>query len=231
MFRNFSNFATKIQFDSIFTVPHYKTLTVSRTTKIYLWKVEEPENILLENTYLTPKSQVRLKGMKSELHRRAFLSIRYLLDMADYTDYDLFYDDFGKPHLKDGHYISISHSYHFTGIIISSESQVGIDIEKQRDKIQRIAHKFTDWPSPQGLTDDQITKKLTRIWCAKESIYKIAEAPGVSFLKNIYLENTDNSITQGRLEFKGKKQTFDLHFDDFEGFSLGYALLVQSSEL
>ena len=65
-----------------------------------------------------------------------------LLLEAGYTDFDLFYDKFGKPHLKDGKEISITHSYNFSGIIVGN-SPVGIDIEKQREKILRIARKFT----------------------------------------------------------------------------------------
>jgi phosphopantetheinyl transferase len=52
----------------------------------------------------------------------------------------LYYDE-GKPHLKDDKYISISHSHHFSAIIVSKS--VGIDIELQREKIIRIADKST----------------------------------------------------------------------------------------
>ena len=50
----------------------------------------------------------RVMGMKSELHQRGFLSVRHLLRDFGYTDQDLFYDGNGKPHLKDGKYISIT---------------------------------------------------------------------------------------------------------------------------
>ena len=72
--------------------------------------------------------------MKSELHRRAFLSIRHLLGLEGYQDSNLIYSDLGKPYLKDGKHISISHSHDFTGIIISDSQEVGIDIEKQSEK-------------------------------------------------------------------------------------------------
>ncbi len=89
------------------------------------------------------KNRTRLEGMKSELHQRGFLSVRKLMQEAGYNDLDLYYDEFGKPHLKDDKYISITHSHHFSAIIISDES-VGIDIELQREKIIRIADKFVD---------------------------------------------------------------------------------------
>ena len=57
--------------------------------------------------------------MKSDLHQRGFLSVRHLLKEVGYSDADLIYDEFGKPHLKDGKHISITHSFTFSAIIIS----------------------------------------------------------------------------------------------------------------
>jgi hypothetical protein len=53
---------------------------------------------------LNEKNCIRLEGMKSEMHQRGFLS--KLLQTAGYTDFDLYYDELGKPHLKDDKYIS-----------------------------------------------------------------------------------------------------------------------------
>ena len=124
-------------------MPLYKTITVSAATRAHIWEITESEKRLASGIFLTPPCQQRIDGMKSELHRRGFLSIRHLLALEGYQDSDLFYDSLGKPHLRDGTYISITHSFTFTGIIVSKELPVGIDIEKQREKILKIAHKFT----------------------------------------------------------------------------------------
>ncbi len=81
--------------------------------------------------------------MKSEIHRRGFMSIRHLMAEAGYVDQDLFYDDLGKPHLKNGKNISITHSFIFTAIILSDD-KVGIDIEKRRDKILKNSHHLAN---------------------------------------------------------------------------------------
>ena len=67
----------------------------------------------------------------------------------------MFYDENGKPHLKDGKHISITHSFTFSGVIVS-DAEVGIDIEKQRDKIAIIAHKFIDYEFDYLDEDDRI---------------------------------------------------------------------------
>ena len=155
-------------------MPLYKTITVNLSTSIAIWKVEETEVFLGAGIQLTDHCQSRFNGMKSELHRRAFLSIRHLLALYSYEDSDLYYNEFGKPHLKDGNYISITHSHHFTAVIISKTEEVGIDIEKNREKILRIAHKFTPFEEYRTLTNTEaIIRKLTIVWGATESLYKI----------------------------------------------------------
>ena len=91
-------------------MPLFKTITPSSTTQVYIWKVEESLEVLSQNVNLTPHCQARFDSMKSELHRKGFLSIRHLLHVAGYTDKDLFYTSNGKPHLNDGKHISITHS-------------------------------------------------------------------------------------------------------------------------
>ena len=124
-------------------MPLYKTIHISPAVRLHIWKITENEEFLAKGILLNENNNARVNGMKSELHRRGFLSIRHLMRLEGYEDKDLYYDEAGKPHLKDGTHISITHSFEFTGIIISKKEKVGIDIEKQRDKIIRIAHKFT----------------------------------------------------------------------------------------
>ena len=124
-------------------MPLHKTIIYNPTTQILLWKITEPLSELSAEVTLNPKNQERFNGMKSELHQRAFLSVRKLLQLKGFADFDLEYDQYGKPHLKDGKYISISHSHEFATIIISDEI-TGIDIEMQRDKIVKIAPKFAE---------------------------------------------------------------------------------------
>ena len=208
-------------------MPVYKTITVSPTTKVYIWKVTEPEMELSKDVELTQHCQNRMGGMKSEAHRRAFLSIRHLMAEAGYVDHDLYYDDFGKPHLKDGKYISITHSHNFTGIIISETDEVGIDIEMQRDKILRIAHKFTPIQEYKTLANSEaLMRKLTIVWGAKESLYKIYAQQGLSFLRHINVIDFsfDDTRTVAEIMYQGKKSHYEVQFLEFEGFTCVYAI-------
>ena len=208
-------------------MPLYKTLTVSPSITLYLWQVTETESELWKGIDLTPHCKRRIDGMKSELHRRAFLSIRHLMAVAGYVDNDLYYDGAGKPHLNDGNKISITHSNQFTGIIVSSDREVGIDIEKQREKILRIAHKFTPIEEYSTIANtDALIRKLTIVWGAKESLYKIYAEPGLSFLHHINVKDfsfEDDRTTAGIL-YKGDQSYYDIDFFEFEGFTCVYAV-------
>lgn len=208
-------------------MPLYKTITVDEHTSLAIWKVEEPEDLLWKGVELTSYCQDRFDGMKSQLHRRAFLSIRHLLAAYGYTDNDLVYHENGKPHLSDGKHISITHSHNFTGVIISGMDQVGIDIEMQRDKILRIAHKFTPFEEYRTLANTKaIVRKLTIVWGAKESLYKIYGQKGLSFIKHIDVADFsfDAGQTSALINYHGDISDYAIRFLEFEEFTCVYAI-------
>ena len=208
-------------------MPLYKKIQFNSVTAIYVWKITEPLEQLFEEVSLNPKCQSRIEGMKSELHQRGFLSVRKLLNEAGYTDFDLYYDEFGKPHLYDGKYISITHSHEFSSIIISDEV-VGIDIELQREKIVRIADKFCDaeFQYLDREKTEEYIKKLTVIWGVKEAIFKIRNEKGISFKDHILVKSFDLNQTQttASLHFDGLVKEFQIYFEELENFTLVYAL-------
>lgn len=210
-------------------MPLFKKIEFNATTQIYIWKITESFEQLALEVQLNPVCQQRIATMKSEMHQRGFLSVRKLLNEAGYTDFDLYYDVFGKPHLYDGKHISITHSHQFSSIIISDEI-VGIDIELQREKIIRIADKFCS-TEYQYLNKEAITeyiKKLTVIWGAKEAIFKIQNEKGISFKDHIAVDSFDlNQIeTVANLHFGGLKKAFKIYFEEVEDFTLVYAMEI-----
>ncbi|EID76735.1 4'-phosphopantetheinyl transferase family protein [Imtechella halotolerans] len=206
----------------------YKTITVNPNTKVLIWKIEESYEELEKGLTLTPKCLKRLESMKSDIHQKGFLSIRQLLKLAGYTPYDLYYDENGKPHLIDGKEISITHSFQFSSIIIGQEN-VGIDIEMMRPKILRIANKFTILEAYQTLGHEEaIVRKLTMVWCAKEALYKMYATPGLSFLQHIDIHDffVETYRTLGNIIYQGKVTTYEIYFEEMEGFMCGYALKI-----
>lgn len=207
-------------------MPLYKTIHPNSQTTVKIWKITETYNDLMQSVNLKPKSLQRVLGMKSELHQRGFLSVRQLLKTFGYTDVELHYDENGKPYLKDGKYISITHSFTFSAIIIS-DFKIGIDIEKQRDKIVRIANRFVDYED-QYLNNEDLdcVKKLTVIWCIKESLYKLFATPGLSFKQHTLVIpfTLEDKSTIAWVDYESKKYRYAANYIEFEGFTCAYVM-------
>jgi phosphopantetheinyl transferase len=201
----------------------YKTIKPNKSTTILVWKISE-EKDFLENIYLNENSKNRISRMKSEVHIKGFLSVRHLLAELNYTDDDLFYTEDGKPHIKDGKRISISHSFNFSTIIVSNQV-IGIDIEKNREKIIRIADKFVG-DETKFLTKNDLVKQLTVIWGAKESLFKIHPDGGLLFKRHLPIEafKIEDKKTKGWIKKDNFYEIFNIHFEFIDEFTLVYAL-------
>ena len=202
-------------------MPLYKSIAVDHETHVLLWEITESESDLKGPIKLGENSLLRLASMKSELHRRAYLSVRHLLAIAQYSDEDLSYTEHGKPKLSDGVEISITHSGEYAAIILSAKP-VGIDIEKQRDKIEYIADKFISLKENEYLihTTERI-RALTIIWGAKESMYKLYGQKGVSFKQHMDVAPFDASVpqTKASINYKEVITFYEVHAFEFNGFT------------
>jgi phosphopantetheinyl transferase len=206
-------------------MPLHKIVYLSNTTKLYFWKITEDLEVLKSQIILKDSSTARLESMKSESHQKAFLAVRMLLQHNDYNDFDLYYDEFGKPHIKPQAcsikdvFISISHSNDFSAIAIS-DKKVGIDIEKLKEKTLKIAFRFMDISHLNNLSEAAKIKKATVIWGIKESIFKIKNEQGISFLNHIFEDDfsLEDKTTTTTLKFNNKIEKFKIQFDSIEDY-------------
>ena len=207
-------------------MPLYKTIHPNSQTTVKIWKITESFDELFASVKLKRLCLDRVLSMKSELHQCGFLSVRCLLAEYGYEDADLFYDENGKPHLSDGKHISITHSFNFSAVIVS-DLIVGIDIEKQRNKISGIAHKFIDYEFEYlSESASDFIKKLTIIWCVKESLYKLFATPGLSFKQHCLVipMSDDANETMAWIDYEDKKYRYQVHFLEFEAFTCAYVI-------
>jgi len=213
-------------------MPLYKHIKADSETDVFVWKISEDEAELKGDVNMQEKHQKRYKNMLSESHRKGFLSVRKLLQAAGYTDFDLNYDSNGKPSLADGKYISITHSFEFSAIIISTKN-VGIDIEKQRKKITRIADKFIGSEFDYLDKDTNYIENLSIVWGAKESLYKMCNSRSLSFKQNMHVQEFNHLHKAGNASVDCKElnfnQKFQFYFESFDGYTMVYALEEISS--
>jgi 4'-phosphopantetheinyl transferase len=205
-------------------MPLFETIQFNETTKILIWHITESFEELLSKVVLKEKTQQRLNGMKSQMHQRAFLSVRMLIQEMGFTDHEMHYDEFGKPYFNCHNHISITHSHDFAAIIISDET-VGIDMELQREKILRIADKFVDTETSYLNTQNKedYIKELTVIWGAKEAIFKIRNEKGISFKDHIRVNafSLDENLTEASLHFNDLVVNFNVHYKEIKSSTSG----------
>ena len=207
----------------------YKSIDIKPNNTLYLWKITEDFNTLFRDVQLKDVSLARLEGMKSESHQKGFMAVRLLLQHLGYSDFDLYYDEFGKPHIsqkskvksqKSGEvHISISHSNGFSGIVISDKN-VGLDIEQLKEKTLRIAARFMDVAHLENLSDSEKIKKATVIWGIKEVVFKIKNEIGISFPDHIseYDFAFEDKKTTAQLHFNNRIEYFETVFDSVEDY-------------
>lgn len=228
-------------------MPFYKEIQFSPTTTVYLWKITEDYNQLFRSVSLKDASLARLEKMRSESHQNGFLAVRMLLQYCGYTDFDLEYDTTGKPNLKldDGcqmmdvknitshpspiirhpsrltPHISISHSGEFSAIALSTEP-IGIDLEKVKEKVLRIAPRYMDMSHLEGLETIMQIQKATVVWGVKESIFKIKNEAGISFPDHIFEDefHLEDKKCKAQLRFNNQIEDFNICFDQLEDYVL-----------
>lgn len=205
-------------------MPLVKTIDLEKNGHIWLWKIDETLDEL-SDIYLNTKSQERLDSMKSLSHQKGFLAVRQLLKIAGYSDRNLSYTPLGKPLLSDKKHISISHSFEYATLIISDKI-VGIDIEKNRDKIKKIASRFIGTESLECTEQEAQIRELTRIWAAKESLFKTHIGGQILFKDHLFVTNVplDKNTTSARLIKDSLEESYEVHFLDLTTYTLAYAI-------
>ncbi|MGC4041076.1 MAG: 4-phosphopantetheinyl transferase [Flavobacterium sp.] len=200
-------------------MPLLKTIALNDHSELLVWKITETFDTLFSSVALKDVSLARVENMKSEAHQKGFLGVRKLLEATGYTDFDLFYDEFGKPHLQDGKHISISHSNDFS-VIVLSDVNIGADLEILKDKTLKLAPRFMDISHLENLSKEDTLIKATVVWGIKESVFKIKNEVGISFKDHIFEDdfNLADKKCKVALRFNEKTEYFDILFDFIENY-------------
>ena len=202
-------------------MPFLKEFIINYNTKIKLWKLNLGELNYFE---LDAHDSSLLKSKKSQLAKEQFLAVRKILHLEN-PSYKIRYDESGKPLINSDLNISISHSNLMAGIVFSGFNQTGIDIEEKESKIINIQNKFLN--ESEKLKDEYQSDVdyLTKIWTAKESIYKALGIKGISFSDDIIIKNIKKNRGHGYYINGKEKYKFDLMFFSIDNYILCYAQL------
>jgi 4'-phosphopantetheinyl transferase len=139
---------------------------------------------------------------------------------------EILYKENGKPYLVNDVLISISHSYDWLSILFSfNRVNIGVDIEKVRDKILNIKDKFLSKKELQHLKDASL-EKYTIYWGAKEAIYKALEIVGLNFAEQIFIEDFTYTHMGGKINamvyVQNSEKKHTLHYQVLDNYILVY---------
>lgn len=139
---------------------------------------------------------------------------------------EIMYAESGKPLLLNGVKISISHAYEKLAVLFSfNDREVGIDIEKVRDKILKIKEKFLSPHELQELKEAPL-EKYTLYWAAKEAIYKAHGKEGLLFAEQIAIKPFSGIEKVGKIQASvnrhGSEKKYTLHYQVLNDYVLVY---------
>jgi len=195
--------------------------------RLGLWEIEEDYNTLRSLVSLDTEEEKMLEGFGSNTRKCEYLSVRVLLQRMLNHESRIIYGKRNKPFLAGNHYnISISHSGKLTGIYLSRQKRVGVDLELMSHRISRISHKFMN-PAEQVTNNPELIRYHLYIhWCAKEALYKLLDKEGLNFREHIIIEPF-NPQDEGKLNGHVKNETIDETFDLWY-YRLGNYVIVWS---
>lgn len=202
---------------------------VNPHTTLGLWKIEESAEDLQNGLQLKQHEIDFINQLSPGKRLQHWLATRLLLrtlmNTNEYIDCGM--DEHGKPYLLNSTYqISFSHSFDYAAVMISSETQVGIDIEQIKHKIKSIKHKFlSDLELAQPQIGDN-THGLYAAWCSKEAIYKWHGKKGLEFKQHIHIKPfklKDEGSLKAIVELPTQNKELDVtYFKTDDGYMVAY---------
>jgi phosphopantetheinyl transferase len=162
---------------------------------------------------------------KRETEREAALFV--VREVLDLPTAKIVYEESGRPYIEDCSVsISISHAHDKLALLFSDhQANIGIDIEKVRDKVLKIKERFL---SPTELTrlGDSSIEEYILYWAIKEAVYKAGHIAGLSFADQIIVDpfvySKDGGEVTACIKLPGSEKKFCLRYKKIEDYMLAH---------
>lgn len=194
-------------------MPIAQKYSVNDTVTYLVWEITETEEELLAHLRLNEEELTDFNAVKVQAKRLEWLGARTALKflVKEHGQFYLYKDEFGKPHLKDTSIgISVSHANGYGAAAINLNGEVGIDIETERPQIHKISKRFLHASEKDWAEDNR--EKLTKIWTAKEALYKLHGRTQLIFAEQLIVSNFDLANESGMIVESGTEMVYKLSY-------------------
>ncbi|GHT22856.1 siderophore biosynthesis protein [Bacteroidia bacterium] len=128
------------------------------------------------------------EAMSSDNRQREWLTCRVLLKELLGEEKEIAYMASGKPYLTDkSHFISFSHTKGYAAVIACPTHPVAVDIEYISPRVEKIRHRFMSAEEEKNLSAAQPLLHLLLHWSAKETLFKLLDAPDIEFQSQLHI--------------------------------------------
>ena len=194
-----------------------------KTGPIAVWKITEEIPELQRLLTLNTQQQYALTQRQTLNGKKGYLAARKALDSLGQNLAELTIAEDGAPEIPKK-FCSMSHSVQYA-VASLGDRPVGVDIEQHRPQIERIAKKFLHQEELNRWPDNEKIPWLTRLWTAKEALYKVMRQPGLSFAEQIEVApfSLDQQTGRATVFTQGGSYKFHLEFFTFDQHQLTLA--------
>ena len=211
-------------------MPFLREIIPSHGIRAGIWHITETATELLSSLQLSDSEINTYNSFSHDLRKRQWLAYRALLcHMLQPESPEVAYDVAGKPYLISGsHNISVTHAGDFAAAVTSENRLVGIDIERLRDRVERVKQRFMHDSEIESLVGEKRLEHLYIHWCGKEALYKLNGKPELDFKKGIFIHPFDylcntNQRCSATLTVNGFRNDFTLYFQKIEDYMMAVA--------
>ncbi len=190
---------------------------INENIHLAVWKIEEDLEFYLQNVQLSEIDENILLETTHPEKKLEFMAGRMLckivLEQLKISDLPIFRNEYGKPEIPDSEYtISLSHTENYIALSIGYRLDVGIDIEKPKAKMAKVAPRLYTEEEMEYCQDNLVY--ISKVWSAKEVLYKLFMKKELDFREhlNVKPENKDWTLMKGTIQKGDFNQRYQLAF-------------------
>lgn len=210
-------------------MPLFLQKEAPQALSLFVWKATEETSFFVDFLLEPEKQEFLLISHPNK--QKEFAAVRYMAQLICKENFGLAYqgikkDENGKPYFYGISYeISISHCLPYVAIALHASQSVGVDIEKEQEKLLRVAPRVFSEMEINFCKDN--LRKTCILWSCKETLYKIYAKKGLIFQTDLLIENFDDLTKpiQAKIQTHTYLQNCQLYHCELEqGIHLCYGI-------